>query len=242
VIVPTGVLHALPWGALPSLRGRPIVVAPSASLWLRLGRRSGRNGRTVLISGPGLRNSGPEVRELSTIFSSPFVLRGEPRPLAQSSTRLTAHRLRTLPATAVSDPTVRSSPHSSWPMGRSWLLTCNVCAAARRDCPLCVRRRALPPIRRRRVARLLRNHARAGNPDDRCERRPVPDAAARRLMRAFYGELANGRGPGSPRGAGTGRIRRLRVSRRRPEIDVFRRRFAALSSDSDRTDAAARGG
>ena len=34
VIVPTGALYAVPWGSLPSLRGRPVVVAPSATAWL----------------------------------------------------------------------------------------------------------------------------------------------------------------------------------------------------------------
>ncbi len=34
VIVPTGALHTLPWGALPPLRGRPVCVAPSAAAWL----------------------------------------------------------------------------------------------------------------------------------------------------------------------------------------------------------------
>ncbi|MFM9469936.1 hypothetical protein ACKI1K_45635, partial [Streptomyces scabiei] len=28
VVVPTGVLHAVPWAALPGLAGRPVVVAP----------------------------------------------------------------------------------------------------------------------------------------------------------------------------------------------------------------------
>ncbi len=34
VVVPTGELHATPWGALPTLAGRPVSVAPSARLWL----------------------------------------------------------------------------------------------------------------------------------------------------------------------------------------------------------------
>ena len=33
VIVPTGELHAIVWGLLPSLRGRAVTVSPSASLW-----------------------------------------------------------------------------------------------------------------------------------------------------------------------------------------------------------------
>ncbi|HKN55911.1 MAG TPA: tetratricopeptide repeat protein, partial [Amycolatopsis sp.] len=33
VVVPTGVLSALPWGLLPTLRGRPVTVTPSSSAW-----------------------------------------------------------------------------------------------------------------------------------------------------------------------------------------------------------------
>ncbi|SHE78174.1 CHAT domain-containing protein [Streptoalloteichus hindustanus] len=34
VLVPTGVFYAVPWAALPSLRGRPLSVVPSATAWL----------------------------------------------------------------------------------------------------------------------------------------------------------------------------------------------------------------
>jgi hypothetical protein len=34
VITPTGALATLPWGLMPALRGRPIVVAPSATSWV----------------------------------------------------------------------------------------------------------------------------------------------------------------------------------------------------------------
>ncbi|MEN3357389.1 MAG: hypothetical protein V7637_1371, partial [Mycobacteriales bacterium] len=33
VLVPTGPLHSLPWSVLPSCAGRPVTVAPSATLW-----------------------------------------------------------------------------------------------------------------------------------------------------------------------------------------------------------------
>ena len=39
VLVPTGVLHALPWVTLPSCRGRAVTVCPSAGLWLRARRQ-----------------------------------------------------------------------------------------------------------------------------------------------------------------------------------------------------------
>ena len=55
VVVPTGRLHAVPWGLMPSLRERATSVAPSASAWLRA-RRAARpaNSRVVLVGGPGL--------------------------------------------------------------------------------------------------------------------------------------------------------------------------------------------
>jgi CHAT domain-containing protein len=78
VLVPTGSLHALPWSALPSLRGRPLVVAPSLSVWLALDQRlRSRRRRTALIAGPRLRHSAGEVRELSALFGNPTVLSGD---------------------------------------------------------------------------------------------------------------------------------------------------------------------
>lgn len=54
VVVPTGMLFAVAWGALPSLTGRPITVVPSATSWLAAARASAVAGRTVLVGGPGL--------------------------------------------------------------------------------------------------------------------------------------------------------------------------------------------
>ena len=78
VLVPTGTLHALPWSALPSLRGRPLVVAPSLSVWLVLDRlpRS-RRRKTVLIAGPRLRHSANEVRAIAALRPGATVLDGK---------------------------------------------------------------------------------------------------------------------------------------------------------------------
>jgi tetratricopeptide (TPR) repeat protein len=56
VVVPTGELYAVAWSALPSLRGRPVVVAPSATAWLSAARTvdADGSGRTVLVAGPRL--------------------------------------------------------------------------------------------------------------------------------------------------------------------------------------------
>jgi hypothetical protein len=40
ILVPTGSLHAVPWSLLPSLRGRPVVVAPSVAVWMGLESRA----------------------------------------------------------------------------------------------------------------------------------------------------------------------------------------------------------
>ncbi len=78
VVVPTGELHATPWGALPTLAGRPVSVAPSARLWL------GTTSRGHVNSGPASRGqasrgqasrgqatSGPATRGSATRGSAP---------------------------------------------------------------------------------------------------------------------------------------------------------------------------
>ncbi|HEY3754456.1 MAG TPA: CHAT domain-containing tetratricopeptide repeat protein [Pseudonocardiaceae bacterium] len=66
VIVPTGVLHAMPWAALPGCTGRPVSVAPSATLWHRAAStQDDPTGRQVLASGPGLPHAAPEIAALA---------------------------------------------------------------------------------------------------------------------------------------------------------------------------------
>ncbi len=78
VLVPTGTLHALPWAALPSLRGRPLVVAPSLSVWLDLARLPvSRRRKTVVVAGPRLRHSRTEVRDVAALLRRPIVLQGK---------------------------------------------------------------------------------------------------------------------------------------------------------------------
>nr|MDQ2957061.1 CHAT domain-containing protein [Actinomycetota bacterium] len=55
VLSPTGPLATVPWGLLPSLRSRPVVVVPSASAWLSARDGDHRVGGTVVaLAGPGL--------------------------------------------------------------------------------------------------------------------------------------------------------------------------------------------
>jgi len=81
VVVPTGVWHALPWTALPSLAGRPVSVAPSAAGWVdAAGPAAGRSGRDrrapVLVAGPRLRHAQPEVEMLARRYPDARVLTG----------------------------------------------------------------------------------------------------------------------------------------------------------------------
>ena len=54
VVVPTGVLHSLPWASLPSCTGRPVTVAPSATLWHAGGRPMEDRGRRQVTQGGAL--------------------------------------------------------------------------------------------------------------------------------------------------------------------------------------------
>jgi CHAT domain len=74
VIVPTGSLHAMPWAMLPQLRGRPVVVAPSAATWSALQGSAPRRGKVALVAGPRLRHATAEVAALGGLYPRPVAL------------------------------------------------------------------------------------------------------------------------------------------------------------------------
>ncbi len=83
LIVPTGVLHALPWAALPSLSERPVVVTPSATLWAQradpanpVPDGSTPQRRTVLVAGPDLPGAAAEVAEIAAALPGARTLGG----------------------------------------------------------------------------------------------------------------------------------------------------------------------
>jgi hypothetical protein len=78
VIVPTSTLGAVPWTALPGLRGRPLVVVPSATWWLAARARAGdrAGGRPVFAVGPGVPRGESEVRAAATAWPCATVLTG----------------------------------------------------------------------------------------------------------------------------------------------------------------------
>jgi hypothetical protein len=82
VIVPAGDLFAVPWGMLPSLRGRPVMVCPSASAWLasRHAASAGVSTRPIpplLVGGPGLQHAIPEVGHIAAVYPGSQPLTGE---------------------------------------------------------------------------------------------------------------------------------------------------------------------
>ncbi|MBC6462224.1 CHAT domain-containing protein [Actinomadura sp. HBU206391] len=75
VMVPPGRLHGVPWALLPSLRDRPLSVAPSATAWLRARTAVPPESRdVVLVRGPGLRTGGAEVTPLAARYGDATVL------------------------------------------------------------------------------------------------------------------------------------------------------------------------
>jgi CHAT domain-containing protein len=75
VVVPTGRLHAVPWGLMPSLRERATVVAPSASVWLRARRATEpADRRVVLVGGPRLATGDAEIKRLAARYPDAVVL------------------------------------------------------------------------------------------------------------------------------------------------------------------------
>lgn len=65
VIVPTGSLHGVPWGALPSLDRQPVTVATSALGWLRRTEQPADQNGTVFVAGPDLPGGRAEVELLA---------------------------------------------------------------------------------------------------------------------------------------------------------------------------------
>ncbi len=76
VVVPTGPLYAVPWGSLPSLRGRPVAVAPSATAWLSATRADAGDGHVVLARGPHLTEAVTEETALATTYPNATKLTG----------------------------------------------------------------------------------------------------------------------------------------------------------------------
>jgi tetratricopeptide (TPR) repeat protein len=66
VLATTGELVQLPWCALPSLRGVPVIITPSATAWLAARTAPPNTSRSVVaIAGPDLERAGDEVKTIA---------------------------------------------------------------------------------------------------------------------------------------------------------------------------------
>ncbi|HVF13397.1 MAG TPA: CHAT domain-containing protein [Acidimicrobiales bacterium] len=87
VVVPTGLLHGLPWSCLPTVAGRDTTIAPSAAMWLRGAKApaapalappspTARGARVTLVVGPQLPGGEAEIHQLSALYPTAKVLVG----------------------------------------------------------------------------------------------------------------------------------------------------------------------
>lgn len=77
VVVPFGELYSVPWETLPSLRGRAVSVAPSATAWVSAREVTPNGGPVVLVRGPNLPTSATELDQLLDVYPDAIVLDGE---------------------------------------------------------------------------------------------------------------------------------------------------------------------
>jgi hypothetical protein len=70
-------LGLAPWSMLPSRRGVPVVVTPSATAWLRTGPRGRRpQPRVVAVAGPGLHRAVQEAEQVQASWPGAELLTG----------------------------------------------------------------------------------------------------------------------------------------------------------------------
>ncbi|HWL99902.1 MAG TPA: CHAT domain-containing protein [Nocardioidaceae bacterium] len=77
VVVPFGGLYSVPWESLPTLRGRAVSVAPSATAWVSAAEAPSTQGRVVLVCGPDLPEAVSELDQLEAVYPDAIVLDGE---------------------------------------------------------------------------------------------------------------------------------------------------------------------
>ncbi len=104
VVVPTGDLHAVAWGTLPSLLGRPVSVAPSATAWLTAMRAPEQSGGTLLAAGPDLRAAEAEIGLLREYYPDAALLDGDRAGVQDVLAALDGARLVHLAAHGTHEP------------------------------------------------------------------------------------------------------------------------------------------
>ncbi|MDN5770039.1 MAG: CHAT domain-containing protein, partial [Microlunatus sp.] len=72
VVVPTGPTSTLPWNCLPSLRGRPVEVSPTATSWLAGATADDLSGElsVAALAGPGVPTGSTEASSVSSTWEA----------------------------------------------------------------------------------------------------------------------------------------------------------------------------
>jgi tetratricopeptide (TPR) repeat protein len=77
VLVPSGVLHAVPWPLLPSCQARTVTVTPAAQLWLRAGPAAAvTRGRRAVVVTHGVAGGADEAAAVAACYEQVQVLAG----------------------------------------------------------------------------------------------------------------------------------------------------------------------
>lgn len=79
VVIPSGALQSIPWSILPSCRGRPVTVSPSAALWHKAAIRPSpeKGAEVVVVAGPGLPGALTEAATVAEMYAESMLLVGE---------------------------------------------------------------------------------------------------------------------------------------------------------------------
>jgi CHAT domain-containing protein len=82
-------LQLLPWSALPSLADRAVTIAPSVAAWFEAAAdQVTPDGHVALVAGPRLVHATAEVDELGSAYPEPRVLTGSAATVAATCTAL----------------------------------------------------------------------------------------------------------------------------------------------------------
>ena len=77
VLTPSGLLAAVPWSLLPTNRGRPVVVAESATSWAARTETPLRSGSAGFVAGPRVPQAESETNAASKVWPGSRLLRGD---------------------------------------------------------------------------------------------------------------------------------------------------------------------
>lgn len=92
VIVPSGLLHGVPWSGLRSLAGRAITLCPSAQVWIGADRRAAGACRKIgIVTGPALDASNLERRSLERLHPGLDAASGQGATAASVRSMLSGH-------------------------------------------------------------------------------------------------------------------------------------------------------